>query len=160
MFGRTKTPQANFCCVVVRSQWELLAQSYFGGRCGLPRLPSTRDLSAQRGPFRKENERMTRRKVDCRRKEKGSSVTAVPPPLTFLFSPALPRRNRSGAEGIRTLDPRLAKPMLSQLSYGPWGGTSGPAWESRYGSPVGGSEVGSGRTKSRTSDLVVISDAL
>lgn len=25
----------------------------------------------------------------------------------------------SGAEGTRTLDPRLAKPMLSQLSYGP-----------------------------------------
>ncbi len=26
---------------------------------------------------------------------------------------------QSGAEGTRTLDPRLAKPMLSQLSYGP-----------------------------------------
>ena len=29
----------------------------------------------------------------------------------------------SGAEGTRTLDPRLAKPMLSQLSYGPPGQT-------------------------------------
>jgi hypothetical protein len=26
---------------------------------------------------------------------------------------------KCGAEGIRTLDPRLAKPMLSQLSYSP-----------------------------------------
>ena len=35
-----------------------------------------------------------------------------PPPL--LYSPLA-----NGAEGTRTLDPRLAKPMLSQLSYGP-----------------------------------------
>lgn len=32
---------------------------------------------------------------------------------------APPRRAKCGAEGIRTLDPRLAKPMLSQLSYSP-----------------------------------------
>ncbi len=34
-------------------------------------------------------------------------------PLTCLSHPP------GGAEGTRTLDPRLAKPMLSQLSYGP-----------------------------------------
>lgn len=33
---------------------------------------------------------------------------------------------QSGAEGTRTLDPRLAKPMLSQLSYGPRERTAGP----------------------------------
>ncbi len=62
-----------------------------------------------------------------------------------VTSVQLPRP--SGAEGTRTLDPRLAKPMLSQLSYG-------PRWNDL--------EVfsGSGRTKIRTSDLVVISDAL
>ncbi len=74
--------------------------------------------------------------------------------------------HQSGAEGARTLDPRLAKPMLSQLSYGP----KRTPWEIPQGKHIFGSrlapfgqtpsEIRSGRTKSRTSDLVVISDAL
>ena len=32
-----------------------------------------------------------------------------------------PSSHPGGAEGVRTPDPRLAKPMLSQLSYSPFG---------------------------------------
>lgn len=59
----------------------------------------------------------------------------------------------SGAGRVRTDDPRVANAMLSQLSYGP-----------RVGKlelqKSGGSGFPSGRTKIRTWDLVVISDAL
>ena len=54
----------------------------------------------------------------------------------ILRKPRLPE-NPHGDEGDRTLNPRLAKPVLSQLSYVP-----------------------DARAKSRTWDLVVISDAL
>ena len=40
---------------------------------------------------------------------------ALPSPLARSIA----GRAANGAEGTRTLDPRLAKPMLSQLSYGP-----------------------------------------
>ena len=65
-----------------------------------------------------------------------------------------PGRRPSGAEGIRTLDPRLAKPMLSQLSYGPWEGTCEPVGGNRFGRPVDRiSEVGARRVELRTSSL-------
>ena len=41
-----------------------------------------------------------------------------------------------GGEGIRTPDPRLAKPMLSQLSYTPSGKLSGPKWDRTTDLPV------------------------
>jgi hypothetical protein len=53
----------------------------------------------------------------------------------------------SGDEEARTLNPLLAKQVLSQLSYIPV-----------IAGPLGA--AGSGRTKIRTWDLVVISDAL
>ena len=46
----------------------------------------------------------------------------------LLSFPLLHNHSLSGDEGTRTPDPRLAKAVLSQLSYIPiWGG-SGPDW--------------------------------
>ena len=52
--------------------------------------------------------------------------------LTLLSSLFSLGRRPSGAEGTRTLDPRLAKPMLSQLSYGP----ERTSWETPRGSTI------------------------
>ena len=41
-----------------------------------------------------------------------------------------------GAEGVRTPDPRLAKPMLSQLSYSPVCSSSGQRWVALWGQPA------------------------
>ena len=64
----------------------------------------------------------------------------------------------SGDEGARTLNPRLAKPVLSQLSYVPICGYSGAQAYARH--VVILSSSSNGRTWIRTMDLVVISDAL
>ena len=78
----------------------------------------------------------------------------------------------SGDEGDRTLNPRLAKAVLSQLSYVPavcdccsrsssWRpGLDRPAGRPAAGPAAGDASKQSGRTKIRTSDLVLIRDAL
>ena len=68
---------------------------------------------------------------------------------------------KSGDERARTANPRLAKPVLSQLSYVP-----STVLEKRQGGDTVNVQAprlplaSSGRTKIRTWDLVVISDAL
>ena len=46
----------------------------------------------------------------------------------LLSFPLLHNHSLSGDEGTRTPDPRLAKAVLSQLSYIPKLGGSGPDW--------------------------------
>ena len=122
-------------------------------------LPSqTRELSAQRPQFPKQNgvrnaRRELKKLVAGERRKCGVGRVCVSSP-TFS-SRLLSRRRPSGAEGIRTLDPRLAKPMLSQLSYGPWEGPCQPVGGNRSGTrPVDRiSEVGARRVELRTSSL-------
>ena len=48
--------------------------------------------------------------------------------LCQIFVLVYPARSLSGDEGTRTPDPRLAKAVLSQLSYIPVARESGPDW--------------------------------
>jgi hypothetical protein len=94
-------------------------------------------------------------------RESPSSVNGFSKQFNNFFYPLVSNHSFSGADRTRTDDPRLAKPMLSQLSYGPNGylarleSTEFPRGPDRLKKLSG-----SGRTKIRTSDLVVISDAL
>src|SRR5215471_18838901 len=89
-----------------------------------------------------------------------------------LTTAQIKRRACSGDEGARTLNPSLAKAVLSQLSYVPGGGkedgeqgtgAKGDRFKIVPLCPCPPSPVPSpqcGRHKIRTCDLVVISDAL
>ena len=81
-----------------------------------------------------------------------NSTSALPLPRGPTWKPSI-----HGAEGTRTLDPRLAKPMLSQLSYGPEIARFESSSLNRATSQLAGrhqkSAVGARRVELRTSSL-------
>ena len=84
--------------------------------------------------------------------------------ITRCFPMSLASPTASGDEGARTLNPRLAKPVLSQLSYIPRGlKNKSQAPNHKPSLSFDACLLGfnqSGRARSRIWDLVVISDAL
>ena len=92
-------------------------QQFIGSHGPASAAPTTRAFARPQAGGETGSPRSEEKAV-ARREWRAMPRTLSPLPSVSTSPPA------NGAEGTRTLDPRLAKPMLSQLSYGPREGTS------------------------------------